>query len=79
MDWVSQNLSNAGTRYNNPGNWFINNDTTYNQNVYLGGYLITKEIADLCSKVIPFNPSMDVAQRILKQTGRGDRQPSLAG
>jgi hypothetical protein len=41
--------------------------------------LITKEIADLCSKVIPFNPTIDVAQRILSQTRRGDRQPSLAG
>lgn len=34
----------------------MTNETTYNQQVYLGGYNISKEVSDLCSKTSPYHP-----------------------
>lgn len=61
LEWVSANQPNAGARYNNPANWFINSETFYNTQVYLGGYLITKDVADKCSKVLPYVPPREIA------------------
>lgn len=79
LEWVSSNSQNEGERFNNPANWFINNDVIYNQQVYLGGYNISKEVADKCCKIIPFSPTMQNAQMILKNTRRNDRIPSNNG
>jgi hypothetical protein len=78
LDWVSQNSSNEGERFNNPANWFINNDVTYNTQVYLGGYNIDKTTADLCNKEMAFTPSIQHAQNIVNNTGRMDRIPAVA-
>jgi hypothetical protein len=51
----------------------------YNQQAYLGGYNISKEVADKCTKVIPFSPNINNAQNILRNTNRNDRVPSLNG
>jgi hypothetical protein len=51
----------------------------YNQQVYLGGYNVSKEVADRCNKIIPFTPTMENAQAILNNTRRNDRVPSSNG
>lgn len=79
LDWVSSNSQNEGERFNNPANWFVQGDTVYNQQVYLGGYNISKEVADKCSKVAPFTPTLEHAQRILSNARRNDRAPSTNG
>jgi hypothetical protein len=79
LEWVSSNSQNEGERFNNPANWFINNDVIYNQQAYLGGYNISKEVADKFCKVIPFTPTMQNAQMILNNTRRNDRVPSNNG
>jgi len=42
MEWVTCNSTNEGERYNNPQNWFIENETVYNENVFMGGYKINQ-------------------------------------
>lgn len=79
MEWVSSNSENEGERFNPKTNWFIENDTIYNQQVYLGGYNISKEVADKCSRFIPFTPTMEHAQNIMANTHRLNKTPSLAG
>lgn len=78
LEWVSRNSSNEGERFNNPGNWFVSEDVTYNTQVYLGGYNIDKTTADQCSKQMAFTPTMQHAQTIMRNTGRMDRIPSVA-
>lgn len=39
---MTENSSTEGERYNNPGNWFIQNETIYNKSVFLGGYNINQ-------------------------------------
>ena len=51
----------------------------YNTQVYLGGYNIDKTTADLCHKLIPFNPTIEHAQAILRNSGRNDKTPTVAG
>jgi len=79
LEWVSENSTNQGQRYNDPGCWFINTETIYNQQVFLGGYNITKEVADKCSKTVGFTPNASIAQNIINKTGRKDRIPSPSG
>lgn len=57
LDWVSSNSQNEGERFNNPSHWFIQGDVIYNDQVYLGGYNISKEVADKCCKVANYTPS----------------------
>lgn len=47
--------------------------------MYLGGYNIDKTTADMCEKALPFNPSMEHAQNILRNTGRNDKVPTISG
>lgn len=42
LEWVSTNSQNEGERFNNPSHWFIKGDVIYNDQVYLGGYNISK-------------------------------------
>ncbi|CAM6002390.1 unnamed protein product [Sphagnum balticum] len=62
---------------NSPANWFIKSETFYNEQVYLGGYNISKEVADKCSKSLHYNLTLQNAQSILSNTGR-NAQPTVA-
>jgi len=40
LEWVSHNSSVEGERYNDPTNWILENETFYNEMVFLGGFRI---------------------------------------
>ena len=48
LNWTSVHSESEGVYRNPPENWFIQNEVTYNNQVFLGGYNIDKATADLC-------------------------------
>lgn len=79
MEWVTSNSTNEGERYNNPQNWFIENETIYNDSVYMGGYKISQEVIELCDKTIPFIPNSQHIDNILYNSNRNDRTGNVTG
>lgn len=79
LNWTSVHSESEGVYRNPPENWFIQNEVTYNNQVFLGGYNIDKATADLCEKVIPFTPTMEHANNIMMNTANRERTPYISG
>lgn len=76
LEWVRNHQGQAGERANNPAHWFIQGETIYNQQVFVGQYNLSKDVIDLCTKQVPLNLTLENGQRIAKSANK-NVQPSL--
>ena len=79
LEWVGHNSPSEGHYHNDPSNWFVNDEVIYNEQVYLGGYNVSKEVEDLCQRTVHFPLVPEHAQNVLRNTNRMDRAPSAVG